>query len=74
MIVNRAGYRRKDAEDRTEYLILPEVFKREVCTGLDYREVARLLRDRGRLVTEHGHMTIKRAPMGRVYCLREVAE
>jgi len=74
IVINRAGYRRRDAEGRVEYLILPEVFKREVCAGLDYRAVARLLRERGLLVTEDKHMTIKRAPFGRVYCVREVAE
>ncbi len=74
IVINRAGFRRKDPEGRTEYLILPEVFKRELCAGLDYRSVAKLLRDRGLLVTEHEHMTIKRAPFGRVYCLREVSE
>ena len=74
IVINRAGFRRKDPEGQTEYLILPEVFKRELCAGLDYRSVAKLLRDRGLLVTEHEHMTIKRAPFGRVYCLREVSE
>lgn len=75
VVVNRAGYRRKDAEGRTEYLVLPEVFKHEVCAGLDYRDVAKLLRDRGRLVTEDNkHLTIKRAQFGRAYCLIEVPE
>jgi len=73
-VVNRAGYRRKDAQGLTEYLVLPEVFKREVCAGLDYRAVAKLLRDRGLLAAEGNHMTIKRAPFGRVYCLRAAAE
>ncbi len=74
IVSNRAGYRRKDAEGRTEFLILPEVFKCEVCAGLDYRAVAKLLRERGRLVTEDKHMTIKTRNTGRVYCVREVAE
>lgn len=75
VVINRAGYRRKDAEGRAEYLVLPEVFKHEVCAGLDYRAVAKLLRDRGRLVTEDSkHLTIKRAQFGRAYCLVEVPE
>lgn len=75
VVVNRAGFRRRDAESRIEYLILPEVFKREVCAGLDYRAVAKLLRDRGRLLTEDDkHLTIKPRGMVRVYCVREVAE
>ena len=74
VVINRAGFRRKDPDGRIEYLILPEVFKREVCGGLDYRAVAKLLRDRGRLVAEHGHLTIKPRGIGRVYCLREVSE
>lgn len=74
IVVNRAGYRRKDAQGRTEYLVLPEVFKRELCAGLDHRAVAKLLRDRGLLVTEDNHMTIKPRNIGRVYCLREDTE
>ena len=74
VVINRAGFRRKDPDGRTEYLILPEVFKREVCAGLDYRAVAKLLRDRGLLVTDHDRMTIKPRNVGRVYCLKEASE
>ena len=41
----------------TEYLILPEVFKREVCRGEDFEAVAKVLRDRGHLKHEPGRFT-----------------
>ncbi|WP_175983812.1 DUF927 domain-containing protein [Burkholderia vietnamiensis] len=40
--INRAGFRRT-GEIGVEYLVLPEVFKREICTGLDPKAVARAL-------------------------------
>lgn len=74
-IVNRAGYRRRDPDGRIEYLVLPEVFRHEVCAGLDYRSVAKLLRHRGLLVTEDGeHLTVKLRGINRVYAVREVNE
>lgn len=73
--INRAGYRRRDDKGGIEYLILPEVFRREVCTGLDYRHVARALRDRGLLKTEApDRLTIKPRDLGRVYCVKEGLE
>lgn len=66
--VNRAGYRRR-IDGRVEHLILPEVFRREVCAGLDHRRVARVLRDLGLIKTEGRHMTIKTRGIGRAYCL-----
>jgi putative DNA primase/helicase len=73
--INRAGYRRRTDLDKLEYLILPEVFRREICAGLDYRNVARALRDRGLLQTESpDRLTIKPRDLGRVYCVREGLE
>jgi putative DNA primase/helicase len=46
--INRAGFRR-DKEDGTEFYVLPEVFKQEICGGFDSRFVARLLVERGLL-------------------------
>jgi uncharacterized protein (DUF927 family) len=67
--VNRAGYRRKTTHG-TEYLVLPEVFRREVCCGLDYRFVGRVLRGHGLLKSEApDRLTIKPREVGRVYCL-----
>jgi putative DNA primase/helicase len=38
----------------TEYLVLPEAWKRDVCKGLDARMVAELMRKRGHLVFDKG--------------------
>jgi putative DNA primase/helicase len=45
-IQNRAGWRRGKGEDQL-WLFLPEVFKTEVCAGLDPTQVAKVLADRG---------------------------
>lgn len=67
--INRAGYRRM-VDGVTQYLILPEVFKQEVCRGFDYRLVVRALRDRGMLQIEsHDHLTIKVRDINRVFCV-----
>jgi uncharacterized protein (DUF927 family) len=43
-INNRAGYYRCSADDCTrEYLVLSEVFKREVCMGLDAKAAEKVL-------------------------------
>ncbi len=41
----------------TDYLILPEAWKRDVCKGLDAAAVAELMRKRGHLVHETGRLT-----------------
>lgn len=48
--INRVGVRRVTADYRTEFYILPEMFKAEVCSGLNPKEVAKALRDAGFLV------------------------
>jgi uncharacterized protein (DUF927 family) len=58
-VPNRAGFKREDAKGQTEYLVLPEVFRTEVCAGFDYRIVARALADRGYLVCESGRLMLK---------------
>ena len=68
--INRAGFRRS-VEGRTQYLFLPEVFRREVCAGQDYRQVLRTLRKAGWLVTEvPDRLTMKTRPHGRVYVVQ----
>jgi uncharacterized protein (DUF927 family) len=47
--INRAGYRRQ-AGDISEFLILPEAWKTEVCKGLNPQRTADLLAARGWLV------------------------
>jgi uncharacterized protein (DUF927 family) len=58
-IVNRAGFKGEDAQGNTEYFVLPEAFRSELCRGFDYRMVARALADRGWLRSERGRLTLK---------------
>ena len=73
-IINRAGFKRSNSDGDTEYLVLPEVFKTEVCKGYSYRAVLKELDKRGFLAHDPENMTIKpRLPeLGsvRVYCVR----
>lgn len=69
--INRAGYRRV-IDGGIEYLVLPETFKRDVCAGFDYRQVAHALRNNGMLKTEApDRLNIKVRDIGRVYCIVE---
>jgi len=74
-VVNRAGFRRKTAEGETEFLVLPETFKSEVCAGFDYRMVARLLEERGFLDCQRPELTKRVRLQGnlgliRAFCVR----
>jgi putative DNA primase/helicase len=73
-IANRAGFKRLNGV-LTEYLILKETFKNEVCAGFNPAAVLQELDRREWLVREHPNMTVKtRLPeLGstRVYCIRE---
>ena len=71
--VNRAGFKRftSEAEDAAyEFYVLPEVFKRDICKGFDYREAARVLKARGFIKTDEGRLTLShRLPMlGKTRC------
>lgn len=47
-VMTKAGYRKHDKVAlQTEYYVYPEVFKTEICKGLDYKAVIRLLIDKG---------------------------
>lgn len=46
-VINRAGFKRKDENGEWEYLIFPEVFKREVCRGLNWQKVCQVLKSMG---------------------------
>lgn len=47
-VINKAGWRKhNDAKDETEYFVYSEVFKTEVCSGMDYKAIARLMIDKG---------------------------
>ena len=45
--INRAGFRRADAENNWTYYVLPECWAAEVCKGFDHHAIARALADRG---------------------------
>jgi len=44
---DRAGFKRFDEVGVTEYMVLPEAFKRELCEGYDSRQATRTLVDVG---------------------------
>ncbi|MDZ4202787.1 MAG: DUF927 domain-containing protein [Gallionella sp.] len=87
--INRAGYRKHvpavdnsgaaiyvegiGRDTHTEYYILPETFKQEVCAGFDYRTVCKLLVKHGCLMTEgKGYTRKERLPGGEgtAHCFR----
>jgi putative DNA primase/helicase len=72
-VINRAGFRKVSDEGAT-YYVLPEVWHREVCKGLDASAVASAMAERGWLDREGKHMTCKPRIPGeghqRVYVIR----
>jgi uncharacterized protein (DUF927 family) len=46
---NRAGFSKVVSDGRTEYLVLPEVYRTEICADLNVREVTKMLAQRGLL-------------------------
>lgn len=71
--VNRAGFRRTvEKTGETEYYVLREVFRGEVCKGFDYRAIAKLLAGLSCLEMEGRSYTRKeRLPgMGNTSCYR----
>jgi putative DNA primase/helicase len=64
-IVNRAGWKRRDAAGRWEYLVLSTVWAKEVCAGMDPKEAARALKAAGLLRTEsNSRLTVKQRIAG----------
>jgi putative DNA primase/helicase len=51
-IHNRAGFKRKTATDKIEYLVSPGVWNEEVCAGLNPKAVALVLKELGHLVPD----------------------
>jgi uncharacterized protein (DUF927 family) len=49
-VLNRAGFKRTNINDETEFLIMPEVFRNEICKGFDSKFVAAELAKRGYLI------------------------
>jgi putative DNA primase/helicase len=54
-----AEHHAKRDDAQTEFIILPEVFKQEVCAGFRWEAVATMLRDRGLLRHEANRLTQK---------------
>lgn len=52
--INRAGWRRRGADGTWTYWVLPEVWRSEVCAGLDPQHVARVLVRAGHLQVGEG--------------------
>jgi uncharacterized protein (DUF927 family) len=57
-VVNRAGWRRRD-DGGTVYWIAPDVWRGEVCAGLDADAAAKALRAAGFLHGDDGRLTRK---------------
>jgi uncharacterized protein (DUF927 family) len=54
--VNRAGFWRRNVAGGTEYLFLPEVWRSEVCAGMDAVNVAKTLMSKGYLIPGGGKL------------------
>jgi len=51
-IFNRAGFKRTSDDGKNEYLVMTEVFQKEVCSGFEYKVVADELSKRGYLLRD----------------------
>ena len=53
-----------------EFYVLPEVFKRDMCKGFDFRDVGKVLKQHGFIKTDEGRHTLThRLPMlGKTRC------
>jgi uncharacterized protein (DUF927 family) len=58
-IIDRAGFFRLDGDNRREFLVLPECFRRDVCAGIDPKYATKILRERGWLLTGSDRPTQK---------------
>ena len=67
---NRAGFWRTVTEGK-EFLVFPEVFKEEVCAGIDHKHAAKVLKDAGWLKSFSNRLTccvrLHGMPVTRVY-------
>ena len=55
---NQAGYKRYDPkEKRWNFMFTPEVWKAEVCAGMDADQVAKALDEKGWLERDGRHLT-----------------
>jgi len=73
-IVNRAGYVRA-VDGRRQYLFSPEIFRQDVCAGLDHRRVLEALKAQGRFVPGDGdHLAMKVRGVNRCYAIWEAGD
>lgn len=73
LVLNRAGFRKRDRPGVWRYLILPETWAREVVAGMDPQAAARALKRAGFLEgsgEKDGRLTRKES-VGRVYVIRD---
>jgi uncharacterized protein (DUF927 family) len=54
-VITRAGFFRIDGQDQREYLVFPEAFRRDVCSGYDSKAAIRVLRAHGWLLPGNDH-------------------
>jgi putative DNA primase/helicase len=74
-IIHRVGFKEQNDDGETEYLILPEAFRREVCAGYDATMTAKVLAERGHLLKGDGRNYTQKKACGelgrtRVYVIR----
>jgi putative DNA primase/helicase len=61
--INRVGFRRRLEEGGTEFMILPESFKAEVCKGHNAKRAAAVLLARGLLLPGEGRNIVRKSPV-----------
>jgi uncharacterized protein (DUF927 family) len=68
---NRAGFWRTEGGDK-EYLLLPNVFREEVCSGLDYQHAIKVLTDHEWIIPDndgkHCQQNIRLPDLGQTRC------
>lgn len=66
---NRAGFKRL-IKDEYEYFVFPDVFKKEICAGLNHTFVSSLLIERGILMATSGSATtnVRLPELGQTRC------
>ena len=58
-VINRAGYRRKGQDGQIRFMVFPEIFRNDVCSGFNHKTVCQTLARMGALVSDHGRLTKK---------------
>lgn len=67
-VINRVGYYRQQPDGQRQFLVMPESFQREICSGLDHKMAEKELLDRGWIERGgDGRATQKLRGLSRVY-------